>query len=124
MHLPRIIIDPMIYRKLTTIGATTKSLKNLRICYFGEKNKVLSYNIEKDDWKLSHLPLGQHYEFNYYSSAVTLPNGNVLITGGGISNSVCEVNLVSQGRNNPPGVEINLRAPMNQTRKEHASVLL
>ncbi len=66
-------------------------LKNLKICYFGEKNKILMYNIDRDEWKLTQLPYGQNYEFNYYSSACTLPNGTVLITGGGISNVVYQV---------------------------------
>jgi len=96
----------------------------MKICFFGEKNKVLMYNIDKDEWKLTHLPFGQSYEFNYYSSAVTLPNGSILITGGGISNAVYQAFIVSSQNSNRLSVELVPKTPMNQTRKEHASVLL
>jgi Kelch motif len=130
--LPKVIFDPMNYKTITTIGAISKSIlfasfdpldfKNMRICYFGEKNKVLIYSIDRDEWKLTQLPYTSNYEFNYYSSAVTLPNGTVLVTGGGISNVVYQV-VISPSFNRP-AIEVIPKASMNQTRKEHASVFL
>ena len=54
------------------------------------------------------------FEFSYYSSACTLPNGHIIITGGGISNAVYEISISN--------FRIQLRKPMKQTRKEHGSV--
>lgn len=51
----------------------------------------------------------------YYAAAVTLPNGDSLITGGGSSTTVY------QYLNKP--CEIVLKASMNQMRKEHAAVI-
>ena len=51
----------------------------------------------------------------YYAAAVTLPNGDSLITGGGSSTTVYQF-LNSK-------CEIIMRASMNQMRKEHAAVI-
>lgn len=87
-----------------------------KIYFFGEKNKILMYNILKEEWRLLFLPPSINVEFNYYSSSCTLPSGDVLITGGGISNSVY---LFSTQKALPFP-----RCPMIHTRKEHASVFL
>lgn len=91
--------------------------KNPKINFFGEKNKILTYNIEKDEWDLHVMPnnnIMNKFEFSYYSSATTLPNGKIVITGGGISNAVYEISI--------PNFKIQLKKPMKQTRKEHGSV--
>ena len=91
--------------------------RNPRICFFGEKNKVLQYNIEKSEWKLSFLPIhGQNGEFNYYSSACTLPNGDIIVSGGGVSNTVYLFQLSK--------MTLTLKKHLIYTRKEHASVFL
>lgn len=51
----------------------------------------------------------------YYAAAVTLPNGDALITGGGSSTTVYQY-LNSK-------CEIQMLQNMNQCRKEHASVI-
>jgi N-acetylneuraminic acid mutarotase len=51
----------------------------------------------------------------YYAAAVTLPNGDALITGGGSSTTVYQF-LNKQ-------CEIAIKASMNQMRKEHAAVI-
>ena len=80
--------------------------------------------METDEWVLTQLPLGEIYEFNYYSSAVTLPNGTIFITGGGISNAVYQVHFNAYHPNRLQQVRIAPKAPMHQSRKEHASVFL
>ena len=87
-----------------------------KVCFFGEKNRVLCYYIEKEEWKLHQFPKYPNIEFNYYSSACTLPTGDVLITGGGISDAVY---LFSTEKMLPLP-----KRPMSQTRKEHASVFV
>jgi len=56
---------------------------------------------------------------------VTLPNGTILITGGGISNLVYQIYFSSS---HPyryhQQIKIVQKPPMNQSRKEHASVFL
>lgn len=47
----------------------------------GEKNKVLIYDIGKNEWILKHLKITPYFELYYYSSAVTLPSGDILVTG-------------------------------------------
>ena len=94
-----------------------KDYKNPKINFFGEKNKVLTYSIDKDEWYLHVMPnnnIMNKFEFSYYSSATTLPNGRIIITGGGISNSVYEISISN--------FRIQLKKPMKQTRKEHGSV--
>ncbi len=82
---------------------------------------MLIYYIYYDDWELTHLSTDETYEFNYYSSAITLPNGTIFLTGGGVSNLVCQISF-GGGRKNIP--TITPKEPMLQARKEHASVYL
>lgn len=51
----------------------------------------------------------------YYAAAVTLPNGDSLITGGGSSTTVYQFQHEK--------CEIVTRASMHQMRKEHAAVI-
>jgi len=123
--LPKVIFDPLLYKELKHIGILSKDLKGPRICFFGEKNKILIYNVERDEWALTHLSFGEIHEFNYYSSAATLPNGNILITGGGISNAVYQISITSSpSYKSQPQVKITAKPSMHQSRKEHASVFL
>jgi len=61
-----------------------KGIKNPKICFFGDRNKILIYEIEKDKWKI-YFTKSTDLEFNYYSAAVSLPNGDAILTGGGDS---------------------------------------
>ena len=62
-------------------------MEQKRICFFGDTNKVMTLDTHTEKWKLKTLPRGSN-EFLYYSAAVTLPNGDALITGGGSSTTV------------------------------------
>ena len=55
--------------------------------FFGEKNKILTYYINQNDWILSTINPTKlkEFHFNYYSSATSVSNNQVLITGGGQS---------------------------------------
>lgn len=60
---------------------------NRKLCFFGDKNKIMTYEVDKSKWELKKLD-NRSFEFNYYSAAVTLPTGEALVTGGGSSASV------------------------------------
>ena len=79
---------------------------------------MLTYDIEKNKWELHKLNTedGEEVEFHYYSSAVTISSGNVLITGGGLFN---DVYLFS-----PKDCKIKVKEPMNLIKKEHSTVYL
>lgn len=70
-----------------------KEINQPKICFFGDKNKVLIYNIMQDEWNILKLDQPYTLEFSYYSCAETLPNGDILITGGGISNQTFLVSV-------------------------------
>jgi hypothetical protein len=69
-------------------------MQNKRICFFGDGNKVMEYNLETHKWAKRTLT-GANMEFLYYAAAVTLPNGDALIIGGGSSTTVYQ--YTSQG---------------------------
>jgi hypothetical protein len=62
-------------------------MTNKKICFFGDTNKVIQFDVQTEKWRLKTLPKSTN-EFLYYSAAVTLPNGDSLITGGGSSTTV------------------------------------
>jgi kelch-like protein 10 len=89
------------------------------MCFFGDKKKILFYDVEMDHWNYIIMP--QHYsnfEFNYYAAAASLPNGDILITGGGASKTVFKISLKNQK------IQITLLKSLNHSRKEHAAVYL
>jgi kelch-like protein 10 len=90
----------------------TDNIYEPTICFFGDKNKIMAYKIVENTWELRQID--NRFEFNYYSASATLPNGSVLITGGGSSNSVF---IYSERKVFPA-------CPMNQIRKEHAAVFI
>lgn len=61
-------------------------MQDKRICFFGDANKVMEYNLESGKW--FKRTLEHNMEFLYYAAAVTLPNGDALIIGGGSSTTV------------------------------------
>ena len=101
---------------LSTLGkisyTITENIYEPSICFFGDKNKVMAYKILENKWEMRQLD--NRYEFNYYAASATLPNGSVLITGGGSSNSVY---IYSDQKLYPA-------CPMIQIRKEHAAVFI
>jgi len=62
-------------------------MENKRIAFFGDTNKVMILNTAQESWQVKSIQPNA-CEFLYYSAAVTLPNGDALITGGGSSASV------------------------------------
>lgn len=118
-------------------------MSDKKIAFFGDTNKVMLLDLKNFEWVIktinnngnSNRNLGpgagsgnanansanngaqgvQNLDFMYYAAAVTLPNGDALITGGGSSTTVY------QYLNNK--CEIVMRASMNQMRKEHAAVI-
>jgi len=62
-------------------------MTNKKLCFFGDTNKVMFFDIQSEKWSLKTLQRGNN-EFLYYAAAVTLPNGDALVTGGGSSTTV------------------------------------
>lgn len=112
---PNVIINTEIIANIKELGKVSQGLKNARICFFGEKDKILEYRIANDDWRMATLP---NANFNYYSSAVTLPPGEVLLIGGGNSSSCRKFTFTELG------IKYTTLPNLKQCRKEHASVLL
>lgn len=67
-------------------------MSDKKIAFFGDTNKVMLFDLNKQDWAIHTVnanadqPL--NLDFMYYAAAVTLPNGDALITGGGSSTFV------------------------------------
>ena len=73
----------------------------------------MMYDVDKNTWKVKTLNNSVH-EFLYYASAVSLPNGDALITGGGSSTTVYQ--YTSNG-------DLLVKKSMSQMRKEHSAVI-
>ena len=89
-------------------------MTNKRICFFGDTNKIMSIDLQTEKWHIKTLSRGSS-EFLYYAAAVTLPNGDALITGGGSSTMVYQFCTQKE--------ELVPKRSMNQMRKEHAAVI-
>lgn len=87
---------------------------NKKICFFGDTNKIMTLDIQTQQWNIRSLQR-DNKEFLYYSAAVTLPNGDALITGGGSSTVVYQFQTEK--------CDIVQKKSMNQMRKEHAAVI-
>ena len=105
-------------------------MSDKKIAFFGDTNKVMLLDLKNFEWTIktinnngsSNRNIGsnggqgaQNLDFMYYAAAVTLPNGDALITGGGSSTTVYQY-INSK-------CEIVMRSSMNQMRKEHAAVI-
>jgi hypothetical protein len=66
---------------------STNNMTQKKICFFGDSNKIIMYDLEKETWKVKTLNKTAN-EFLYYAASVSMPNGDALITGGGSSTSV------------------------------------
>jgi hypothetical protein len=67
-------------------------MTNKKICFFGDTNKVVSFDVQAEKWSVKTLNRSTN-EFLYYAAAVTLPNGDALITGGGSSTTVYQYSI-------------------------------
>lgn len=90
-------------------------MTNRRICFFGDTNKVMQFDVITEKWTIKTISGRTSNEFLYYAAAVTLPNGDALITGGGSSTMVYQYVTAKD--------ELIVKKSMNQMRKEHAAVI-
>jgi len=88
------------------------------MCFFGDKNTALIFDLNKERWRKFELQQMYHLSFMSYGTAVPLPSGNIMIFGGGKSRGALEVCLKKGG------VKINRRKDMPTARKEHSAVSL
>ena len=104
----------MYVKDMAIVHHRTVKMTNKKLCFFGDTNKVIIMDLHDEGWVIKTINK-PNYEFLYYAAAVTLPNGDALITGGGSSHTVFQFltqkNDLVQKRN------------MNQMRKEHAAVV-
>lgn len=91
MSYPQIEFSPEkleeAVKNVATVHHRTVKMTNKRICFFGDTNKVIVFDTHTENWQIKTINK-PNYEFLYYSAAVTLPNGDALITGGGSSTTV------------------------------------
>lgn len=111
-NCPTISLDCNPLKKAITDFGLKQFMRDPVIAFFGDKNKVMLYDLTTKSWDFRQCELP--YDFNYYAAAATLPDGSALITGGGSSN------MVYLFRN----LKLEQVAPMRQVRKEHAAVCL
>lgn len=74
-------------RHVANIQHRSTVMTQKKVCFFGDQNKVMQLDLQTEKWRVKQLPRTNN-EFLYYSAAVTLPNGDALITGGGSSTTV------------------------------------
>ena len=87
-------------------------MTNKKLAFFGDTKKVMLYDLENECWTIDVLK-GIH-DFHYYAAAITLPNGDAQIIGGGSSTAVYQYTING---------ELLPRKPMHQMRKEHSAVI-
>ena len=74
-------------KDMAQVHHRTIKMTNKKLCFFGDTNKVIVLDLHEETWQIKTINK-QNYEFLYYAAAVTLPNGDALITGGGSSQTV------------------------------------
>lgn len=74
-------------KNLAHVHHRTIKMTNKKLCFFGDANKVIVMDLHTEQWYIKTINK-PNYEFLYYAAAVTLPNGDALITGGGSSTTV------------------------------------
>lgn len=94
---------------LVSINHNKYLMSDKKIAFFGDTNKVMLLDLKKNEWQIktiqNRLGLNAQLDFMYYAAAVSLPNGDALITGGGSSTTVYQyINQKS---------EVLLRSSMN-----------
>ncbi len=63
------------------------------------------------------IKLKSNFEFNYYSASASFPNGEIIITGGGVSRATILVSPLKK-------FQCQFLANMYYPRKEHAAIYL
>ncbi|CAD8162651.1 unnamed protein product [Paramecium pentaurelia] len=114
--LPKLVFDLKLINEVSKFGQFKKDVSNPQICFFGDKHKILIYNIENNEWTYKQMP-NNTLEYNYYAAAVSLPSGDIIITGGGVSRNTM---LISPSK----GFQSQALKSMYFPRKEHACVYL
>ena len=91
MSYPQIEFSPdkleEAIKQVATVHHRTVKMTHKKICFFGDTNKVIVLDTHSENWQIRTINK-PNYEFLYCSAAVTLPNGDALITGGGSSTTV------------------------------------
>jgi len=98
---------------LTAVKSDARPILQPKLNLFGDKNKILSWDLDQKSWSLSTLDIP--HPINYYAAAVTLPDGSAFITGGGSSPATY---VVTHEQKCLP------KAPLRQVRKEHSAVYM
>ena len=76
-------------KSLVSVSHRTVMMTNKKINFFGDANKVMSFDLQTEKWAVKTLAnKSPNNEFLYYAAAVTLPSGDALIIGGGSSTVV------------------------------------
>ena len=83
----------MVESKISDNASSNQSgftMTDKKICYFkGYDNKVMIQDLQSEIWDEKTIDK-PGFKFEEYAAAVTLPNGDCLIIGGGYgSNEVC-----------------------------------
>jgi len=76
-----------VVKDLAHVHHRTVKMTSKKLCFFGDTNKVIVLDLHEEAWTIKTINK-PNYEFLYYAAAVTLPNGDALITGGGSSCTV------------------------------------
>ncbi|CAD8167625.1 unnamed protein product [Paramecium octaurelia] len=114
--LPKLVFDLKLINDISKFGQFKKDISNPQICFFGDKHKILIYNIENNEWTYKQMP-NNTLEYNYYAAAVSLPSGDIIITGGGVSRNTMSISPSK-------GFQSQALKSMYFPRKEHACVYL
>ncbi len=96
----------------------------------GDKNKLLIYDLSTRQYQLQNVKLSASslFEFEIFASTCSLPDGNILVTGGGQSSAVYLLKISqtegSEGKKEGLNysIQIQEKRKMALVRKEHMSV--
>ena len=99
-----------------------------KICFLGEKNRILKYDLTTERWELTVIS-NVIFQIQFYSAACSLPDGNILITGGGHSYATFYYNEKNGNLSSKLSLititdTLTKLCPMKEIRKEHAAVRL
>ncbi|EGR32722.1 kelch motif family protein, putative [Ichthyophthirius multifiliis] len=121
LNIPELIFNSQIYENIKSTVLIQK-INNPRICFFGNNNTVLQYDLKKNNWQIHYLNQINNAQQNYsficqsFSASTTLQNGNILICGGGKSNEVYQISVHKR--------EVKKLNSMHYARKEHSVLRL
>ena len=100
----------------------SNSMSNVKIVMMGDKNKLLIWDMERKSFEFQSVRLNEKsdFEFNLFSSACTLPDGSILLTGGGCSDRVYKLRIIKD--EDKYNIQVQEKQSMGQIRKEHVTL--